>query len=103
MNNNGWITDRKPTENDTAAPYYCVFDRRGAVVYYATIMDGEPWKPVPKCEPYVQPKRYTFHNKEYARFKWLVWDHLRNDAVAKDIVTPEAAERIAAIYNEVLS
>lgn len=51
---NQWITDRMPTEDDTAFPAYCVYDQRGAVVYYALIMDGEPWKPIPKCEPYME-------------------------------------------------
>lgn len=95
-----WITDRKPTEGDTAAPHYCVFDERGAIVYYTLIKDGEPWKPVQKCEPYVKPKRFRV---TIASGMIVVYDNTNGEEVAGCIPTREAAERIAAIYEEVLS
>lgn len=98
-----WITDRKPTEGDTAAPHYCVFDERGAIVYYTLIKDGEPWKPVQKCEPYVKPKRFAVVATNDSETSFNVQDRKRISNVSYFIPTREAAERIAAIYNEVLS
>lgn len=57
MNNNGWITDRKPIEHDESY----VYDSFGHVCHWIKIANGEPWKPIPKCEPYVWPK-YSMDN-----------------------------------------
>lgn len=108
-----WITDRRPTEGDCAAPHYCVYDAMGWIVHYRLIWDGAPWKPVPKCEPYEKPKRWS-----------VVWSELFGGWSLRNIVNGgvvhlfdpmlkcglsdytnkhrEAAERIAAIYEEVM-
>lgn len=100
--NNEWITDRRPHRDD--GPY--VYRGDGAVRYYTEIPRGEIWKPIPKCEPYVKPKRYTA--------KWLktigCWGVMNKCIVMTELrllncdcyAHREAAERIAAIYDEVV-
>lgn len=96
-----WITDRRPTEKDSTAPHYCVYDERGYIVHHLLIADGEPWKPIPKCEPYVKPKRWSV--AESKKIGFIVYDSTKvTKVVADSIPTREAAERIAAIYEEVM-
>lgn len=92
-----WITDRRPTEADGSRDQGWVFDERGYVVDYSLIMEGEPWKPIPKCEPYVKPKSWTVRKCNLGDYD------VHNDTglrVAMNIPTREAAIRIAAIYQE---
>ena len=93
---NEWITDRRPIEHDE--PY--VYDSFGHVCHWIKIANGEPWKPIPKCEPYVKPKRYIVKSfddtGEYDVF------HVNGARVAMGLPTREAAERIAAIFEEVM-
>lgn len=96
-----WITDRRPTRGDCAAPHYCVYDERGCIVHCLLIADGEPWKPVPKCEPYVKPKRYVVIEKG-SNYYAVCEDDYEGGILATCIHTREAAERIAAIYEETM-
>lgn len=113
-----WITDRRPTKED-ADKDHCVWSTYdGKVVYllYDTIKEGTPWMPIFKPEPYVKPKRRTAKpyvapmDKHHAMFymgndredwSWRVYDG--SEYVASKLPTQDAAERIAAIYNEVMS
>lgn len=97
-----WITDRRPTEADSTAPHYCVYDERGCIVHCLLIADGEPWKPVPKCEPYVKPKRWGV--REFGKSgQWYIVEVTSPEhAWGFTIPTREAAGRIAAIYEEVM-
>lgn len=76
-----WITDRRPTQEDTAAPDHCVYDMLGGIVPYGIIMHGEPWKPVPKCEAYGQPDAQA----DYTNFLRAEVEQLKkeNDALRK--------------------
>ena len=101
-NDGGWITDRLPTEED-GSNGQLVYDYRGEITIYYNIRVGEAWKPIPKCEPYVKPKRYYV---DYTNGTWNVWRsknplQLVDTNVSTHIPTREAAERIAAIYEEV--
>ena len=96
-----WITDGLPTEDDCASPHYCVYDSRGCIVHYKLVGEGEPWKPVPNCEPYMKPKRRFKVFEEDKQFKIYNVNYNRY-CVADLIPTREAAERIAAIYEEVM-
>lgn len=96
-----WIIDRRPTEGDCAAPHYCVYDSMGHVVHWKLVGNDVPWKPVPKCKPYVKPKRwdvvYLHDTNEYC-----VVEYNRKPYRSYSVPTREAAERIAAIYEEVM-
>lgn len=94
-----WITDRKPTLDDCLEKYAVVYGAHGGLVWYATIEDGVPWKPVPECEPYVKPKRYNVRQCNLGGYDVHCDNGLR---VAMNIPTREAAERIAAIYEKTM-
>lgn len=93
-----WITDRRPTEDD--GKY--VYSPYGNVCLWSEFRDGEPWKPIPKCEPYVKPKKYKVVQFENA--EWGVLRIADDKYVAHSIPWNyrEAAEEIAAIYEEVM-
>ena len=96
-----WITDRRPTIMDCNDTFKeVVFDSKGRLQHYDAIADGEPWKPIPKCEPYVKPKRYKVVQFENA--EWGVLRIADDEYVAHNIPwnAREAAERIAAILEE---
>lgn len=94
-----WITDRLPTRGDCAAPHYCVYDAMGFIVHYTLIRDGDPWKPVPKCQPYLKPQRFRVtHSLEGEP---IVME-CETNTIWATAPTRDAAERIAAIYEEVM-
>ena len=101
-----WITDRLPTIHDVPPSCDVVFDSQGRVVFSGLIAEGEAWKPITAPEPYVKPKRYVI--RCYGDFGlpgpagfWCVYDTVRNVSVS-DFMPREAAERIAAAYEEVM-
>lgn len=103
-----WITDRKPTEEDckdNVLNYHVWVMHNGKVepCLYSNVVLGFPWHPIviEKPEPYVAPKpRYTVAPNAYRNGEWAVeYDKM---LIADKIPTKEAAERIAAIYNEVM-
>lgn len=103
MNTNEWITDRRPDDDDCIPGFYVVYNQLGHPVHIVEIEEGHPWKPIPKCEPYVKPKRYVvqgFDGLEGVVYEVYSMDH--RTFVAGAIKTREAAERIAAIYEEVM-
>ena len=109
-----WITDRPPTDED--ADYEkCVWTMCvGKVVTweYGGIREGQPWmrtnrpkpyvKPIPKCEPYVKPKRYRVKEIFQASGRFAVYDFEDGLTCSPSLPTIEAAERIVAIYEEVM-
>lgn len=90
-----WITDRMPTKADGLM----VYGPHGKLSYFTSIATGEAWKPIPKCDPYVKPKRYKVCSFITG---FSVFDTVARLYVANNIPTREAAERIAAIYEEVM-
>lgn len=92
---NEWITDRLPTEEDG----WYVYDSKGQMVPYFDIKRSKPWKPIPKCEPYVKPKRFEVRILPTG---YAVYDITNGLHEAYTIPTRNAAERIAAIYEEVM-
>lgn len=98
---NEWITDRLPTEEDANNDY--VYDCRGKIVLLNNICVGELWKPIPRCEPYVKPKRFMVTVVQGYQVNYSVWENDYDGGVlATRIPTRQAAERIAAIYEEVM-
>ena len=93
-----WITDRMPCAMDTDNTAF-VYNQYGAVTHYTHIKEGEAWMMVPRPEPYVKPKRWRVTT---ATGGYLVYDSITSSEVADSIPTCEAAERIAAIYEEVV-
>lgn len=109
-----WITDRPPTEEDAddekSVWTMCV----GKVVTwgYEGIRKGQPWMPTNRPEPYVKPKRWTA--VWYASVgSWALRDNVKGayiplfhspetGLVNNDDEHREAAERIAAIYEEMM-
>lgn len=95
---NVWITDRMPCAMDTDNTEF-VYNQYGAVTHYTHIKEGEAWMMIPRPEPYVKPKRWRVTT---ATGGYLVYDSITSSEVADSIPTCEAAERIAAIYEEVV-
>lgn len=102
MNNNEWITDRLPTPQD--GDYYGqVWDSTGGLSFTHEIAEGEPWMPSNCPGMYVKPKRVrVVQEQRYDDdgFEYAVTFGI--GTVARHIPTREAAERIAAIYEEVM-
>jgi hypothetical protein len=91
-----WITDREPHYRDDC---YYVFNAYGKVTHWAQIQRGEAWMPIVSPEPYVKPKRWRV-----SRFgdEFTAYDSVQREHVTPFLPTREAAERIAAIYEEVM-
>ena len=102
-----WITDRRPTAEDAHdLGYVWVTTEHGNVLRQLWNQIGDrPWMPTARPEPYVKPKRWTVDalRDTISGTTWYeVWDNLQETSVAVQIPTRKAAERIAAIYEEVL-
>ena len=100
---NEWITDRRPTYDDakTCYLYYVwVTGEDGIVLQIPYNMVGDrPWMPITPPEPYVKPKRWRV-----SKFgdEFTAYDSVQREHVTPFLPTREAAERIAAIYEEVM-
>ena len=99
-----WITDREPTADDAPMDHIIVWSDRWNVPFIIDYGDWHkryPWMPIPKPEPYVaHVPKFIVRNDAFNAGKWTVlYDGI---SVADNIPTREAAERIAAIYNEVM-
>lgn len=99
-----WITDRLPEMHEqTSEGEVWVFDEHKEYVIRncEDIVLGTPWCEIEAPETYVAPKpRYTVAPNAYRNGEWAVeYDKM---LIADKIPTKEAAERIAAIYNEVM-
>lgn len=99
MSNNEWITDRLPTPQD--GDYYGqVWDSTGSLSFTHEIAEGEPWMPSNCVGMYVKPKQYRVG--AWASNMYGVYQESGDHVVASHIPTKEAAERIAAIYEEIM-
>lgn len=118
-----WITDRRPTEDDCVGvdripgSYHVWVMYEGKVVTcpFEDVVLGCPWQPieVPAPEPYVKPKRWTVVWSELFG-GWTLREMKKGGCVQLfdptlkcglnryDDEHREAAERIAAIYEEVM-
>lgn len=103
-----WITDRKPTAEDmNKHRYVWVTGNDGHVwqMLWDCVTDGTPWMHLARPEPYVKPKRFRARWSE-PYVSWVI-EHNGNplptwlNLCAND-KHREAAERIAAIYEEVM-
>ena len=92
-----WITDRRPMHEDDGA---MVYGPDGNICHWTWIKNGDAWKPIPKCEPYVKPKRWRVSSAEFGDY--VIYDAKFCVYMAPPLPTREAAERIAAIYEEVM-
>lgn len=102
-----WITDRRPTEEDADNEYVWVTTEHGSVLRqeWDQVFD-RPWMPIARPEPYVKPKRYAI--RCYGDLGlvgpagfWCVYDTVAEEQVTC-FMPLEAAERIAATYEEVM-
>ena len=95
-----WITDRRPRKLDDPDVVYAA---DGKAKIYFWIEEGEAWKPIPNVDPYVKPKQYRVEGTtQFGPKNYAVYANEGNLIRAFYIPTREAAERIAAIYEEVL-
>ena len=98
-----WITDRRPTEKDAvdkSVIWWNEVFNQAEIVLYTRIEIGEPWMPIERPEPYVKSKRYEV--KETTKNGWFVRHIIDFGYLAHNLPTREAAERVAAIYEEVM-
>lgn len=99
-----WITDRLPTAEDADCygSVWTAYNGEVVIRFYGRVDQGTPWIPLAPPEPYVAPKPKCYVMiSTVDPDKWVVFNGPR--CVADRIPTREAAERIAAIYNEVVS
>lgn len=98
-----WITDRRPTEYDAnwCGRVWTTYNGKvGSCAYYG-VAKGTPWMPITPPEPYVAPEpRFWVMQDIQGPVTWVVYDGSRR--FADGLPTREAAERVAAIYNEVM-
>ena len=107
---NKWITDRLPTAEDALNTYDFVWhtNDNGHVVarFWGNVQLGEPWMRSQTPEPYVKPVRYEVRHMQdvYPGIAVSGYCVIRcfGGVDADKIPTREAAERIAAIYEEVM-
>lgn len=97
-----WITDRMPTKSDAG---YCehvwitTFEGTVLRIWYASVDKGTPWMPIEQPEPYVKPKRFRVtHSLEGEP---IVME-CETNTIWATAPTRDAAERIAAIYEEAM-
>lgn len=99
-----WITHRRPTADDAIA--YCyeglvwAYTKSGPRLYAWDQVDNEPWQPIDVPEPYVKPKRFEVRDA-YVGGGFVVIN-AEKFSTAIPVPTREAAERILAIYEEVV-
>ena len=116
MNNNEWITDRLPTYADarrinaTHLPDYelygevWVWQGQYRTLDWELVKPGTPGQPITTPEPYYKPKRYRAMRcgNDWGVYRITKVAGYTIEAVhASGIHSLEAAERIAAIYEEV--
>lgn len=114
MRNKGWITHKVPTKTDaTFDPcryengelYGVVWVSSGGISKFCdweVVKPGQPWQPVQRPEPYVNTERFVVMYTEHCN-TWVVIDrHTVELELPNRFNCREAAERIAAIYNEVM-
>jgi len=104
---NEWITDRRPTAEDAhVSSYVWVTTEHGDVLRELWNQVGDrPWMPIARPEPYVKPKRCKLsYDKRVGCYVIDVGNVWRVVLYGLQYINShrEAAERIAAIYEEVM-
>jgi hypothetical protein len=103
-----WITDRLPTEedSDSGGCVWSMYNGEVVLQWSHVIDEGTPWMPMIKPEPYLAPEpKYRVTREKRYDAELGVFDYAVSfgvGTIARHIPTREAAERIAAIYNEVM-
>lgn len=99
-----WITDRRPTKADADGYGLVWITEHGRVVpaTYNGIAEGTAWMPIERPDPYVKPKQYGVRETYSGSGKFAVYDTKDGLTCSIYLPTREAAERIAAIYEEVM-
>lgn len=97
--NEGWITDRLPTEEDGDSVWTSY---NGKVMRWSFdgVAVGTPWMPIVAPEPYVKPKKPKRFDVIGVLDVYMIYDNELLTYVSMMIPTREAAERIASIYEE---
>lgn len=113
-----WITDRLPTEDDVdrSGSVWTMYNGEVVPWSYDGVAEGTPWMPIAKPEPYVEPKRYGVRYCDDLRC-WSItftYSDVLTGHSFRCLFEPlsrledknsdrhrRAAERIAAIYEEV--
>ena len=98
-----WITNRRPEHGDGWDGYVWKFefDKLRRIVRWNDVQHGEPWMPITPPEPYVKSNRWDV-KEYYETGNWYVVDRASGSVRSYAVPTREAAERIAAIYEEVM-
>lgn len=117
--NNEWITDRLPTAKDCVGAermpdsnqVWVMYEGRVVACPYADVVLGCPWQPivVQKPEPYVKPRRYAVE-WDSRLSAWMINYKSPGNEYGMMCVPlnsncdehRQAAERIAAIYEEMM-
>ena len=102
-----WITHRRPTKQDAQDSFvllWCPITKKAHLTYYRNIEDGDPWMAIAECPPYVmKPKRFRVEQTALdGRECFAIYDDGNDLRCSFYVPTREAAERIAAIYEEVM-
>lgn len=104
MNNSGWITDRLPNTseitNEGDVWVYDVDADEYLIRNYEELVLGQPWREIDPPPSYVKPKRFEVRILPTG---YAVYDITNGMHEAYTIPTRKAAERIAAIYDEVMN
>lgn len=97
-----WIVDRKPEHGEGWDGYVWKFehDKLRRIVRWNDVKKGQPWMPIEPPEPYMKPKRF-FRVTHSLEGKPIVME-CETNTIWATAPTREAAERIAAIYEEVM-
>lgn len=98
---NGWVTDRRPMQDNDGAQ---VYGPDGNVCHWTYIKIGDPWKPIPKCEPYVKPKRWRLVHpfvEGYWKLKDADGNEVHLNFLGINEIHEDAAKEIAMIYERV--
>ena len=97
-----WITHRPPTEQDADRQGFVWADYGNGLVGQHPWQDvgDRPWMPTNRPEPYVKPKRWDVRRYPDTGY-WYVIEAKSGDVRSYAVPTRNAAERIAAIYEEV--
>ena len=105
---NDWITDRRPTADDanSIGSVWATYNGKVFLWDYQGVGEGMAWMPIAPPEPYVKPKRWTVRFSRSVK-SWVVDDRSEIRTILfgldrDDDEHREAAERIAAIYEEVM-
>jgi hypothetical protein len=97
-----WITDRPPKKADAdRGLVWTMYNGKSVLWNYDQVAEGTPWMPITPPEPYVKPQRYAVV-EWYDSATWTVEDRVELCLVCRPLPTREAAESMAAIYEELM-